>query len=121
MENSSPSFVVNSLKPQDVYYFLPHARWAPSADDCVPNVCTAVAGSNIGNNCDSTFDGKFVNLCTVGAKCNPANQYHGGCGTNGKCEQRVPTTFTSVWTGLIYGNANEYATSGGVNHGKITL
>jgi len=124
LENSSPSFVVNSLKPQDVYFFMPHGfhgRTNPSSDACVPTVCTSVGGSNIGSNCDSTFNGQYVNTCAIGAKCNPANQYHGGCGTNGKCEQRVPTTFTSVWTGLIYGSSNSFVSSGGVNYGKITL
>jgi hypothetical protein len=119
LENSSPSFVVNSMKAQDMYYFMPHRRMHPANDDCVPTVCTAIGGSNIGTNCDSTFNGAFVNTCAIGARCNTANPYHGGCGTTGKCEARVPTTGTSMWTSLIEGTG--FATSGNHKYGQLTL
>merc|ERR1711988_517438 len=102
-----------------MYYFMPHRRGTPAADDCVPTVCTSIGGSNIGTNCDSTFNGAFTNACTVGARCNTANPYHGGCGTTGNCAARVPTSGTSMWTALYEGSG--FASSGGVDYGKITL
>jgi hypothetical protein len=121
VEGSSPSFKVDSMKAQDLYYFIPRnqGNTASEANECIPDLCTAVGGSNVGSNCDADYNGVFDNPCTIRAKCNPANNYNGGCGTAGVCEKQVPTVHTSTYTGLIEGS--EFSTAGGVNTGQLTL
>jgi hypothetical protein len=127
VENSNPSFKVNSMKVQDMYYFMPHHQSAasPEAGACVPELCTAVGGSNIGNNCDSDWSGavgsgEWTDTCEFMAKCDSNNPYNGGCGTSGTCEQKVPTVHTSKYTGTILGDT--FSTdSAGRNIGHISL
>merc|ERR1712100_682125 len=124
---SSPSFNVNSMKAQDIYYFMPYRQQQAAADaDCVPALCTAVGGSNVAvgqagatDRCDSDFDGQFDDTCTSMAKCDPTKPYNGGCGTAGTCQQIVPTVHTSMYTGIILGG--EISSVGGVNTGTVTL
>lgn len=118
VENSSPSFLVNPWKDQDLIYFVPQLTQslsAPAGGDCTPNVCTVVGGSNIGNNCDSDSDGVKNNRCEFMAVCDPTAQYNGGCGTSGSCTTVVPTVHTSKYTGLILGAGFSGTT------GKISL
>jgi hypothetical protein len=140
VENSSPSFTVNSFKDQDLYFFMPQDQYsnaashlaavgteakrqwvknAPSSGVCTRHVCTTVGGSSIGNNCDADFDGRFNDACSVGVLCNDTNPNHGGCGTNGRCEQRVPTVGTTMYTGLIAGS--DFSVTNGAATGKLTL
>jgi hypothetical protein len=113
LENSSPSFVVNSMQAQDLVYFMPQTQSsvAPVATDCTPTVCTVVGGSNVGNTCDANSDGTYAETCVFMARCKLAANWNGGCGTAGKCEQIVPTVGTSVYTGLLSGANFQGATA----------
>jgi hypothetical protein len=121
IENSSPTFTVNSMKEDDLIYFVPQnqALISPANGDCTPTVCTTVGGSNIGNNCDSDHDGSLDDKCVFMARCNPANNYHGGCGTAGKCENVVPSVSTTTYTGRLAGS--QFSTAGGHNTGQLKL
>jgi len=116
IENSSPSFTVNSMKYGDLLYFVPKnqntADIAAGADDCNPFVCTVVGASGVGSNCDATYDGLYDDTCVFRAKCNPSNLFNGGCGAHGRCEKQIPTVSTSRYTGLLNGSSFTNASMG---------
>jgi len=122
LEHSSPSFTVNTMKYGDLIYFVPKTQTAAAdtaaADaDCAPTICTLVGASNVGSNCDATYDGNYDDPCTYRARCNPANNYNGGCGAGGTCEQFIPTVTTTSYTGLL--NGTGFVASAGT--GQINL
>lgn len=134
LENSSPSFTVTTMKAQDMYFFVPQTQsqrlpvtagtiTSPAGlnfDDCTPEVCTSVGGSNVATaGCDSDRDGQFDDACVFMARCDSTAQYNGGCGTTGVCEKTVPTTHTSMYTGLIEGT--NFACSGSTCSGQLSL
>lgn len=134
IENSSPSFTVTTMKAQDMYFFVPQTQTQrlpltagtitnPAGlnfDDCTPEVCTSIGGSNIATaGCDSDRDGQFNDACVFMARCDSTQQYNGGCGTSGVCEKTVPTTHTSMYTGLIEGT--NFACSGSTCTGQLGL
>jgi len=83
VEGSTPTFAVNSMKAQDLYYFVPQIQ---TRDDVQSEpTCTVVAGPNVGTNCDADNDGNLDDTCAYMAVCNPANANNGGCGDGGKC------------------------------------
>jgi len=105
IENSSPSFTVNPMKPQDQIYFMPQTQSSilPAADDCITHVCRSIGGSNVQNTCDSNNDGVYGEKCEQMSRCQTSNNFAGGCGTGGECAQLVPTSATSLWTTPTYG------------------
>jgi len=126
LESSSPSFAVNTMKYGDLIYFVPQMQTpdavtaaANTFTDCAPHVCTVVDASQIGHNCDATYNNVFTDLCVFRARCNPANQYNGGCGAGGTCQQQVPTVSSPYWTGLL--NGTGFNTVGGSAVGEVVL
>jgi hypothetical protein len=105
IENSSPSFTVNPMKPQDQIYFMPQTQSLihPATDDCTKHVCRSIGGSNVQNTCDSNNDGVYGEKCEHMSRCQTSNPFIGGCGTGGECVQMVPTSATSLWTTPTYG------------------
>merc|ERR1711988_745907 len=51
--------------------------------------------------------GDFNDKCAFRARCNPSNDYNGGCGAGGTCTQQIPTVSTSHYTGLLNGTGFE--------------
>jgi len=123
LEMSTPTFTVNTMKYGDLIYFVPKSQSNPDPvatdSDCVPNVCTVIGASNVGNNCDASYDGSFTDTCVFRARCNPGNNYNGGCGAGGTCTQQVPTVTTSYYTGLL--NGTSFVDSNGVTTGQVLL
>jgi len=121
LEQSSPSFTVNTMKYGDLIYFVPKiqvdANYDATWHDCNRYVCTMIGESNVGTNCDATYDGAFNDKCVMRARCNPSNEYNGGCGAGGACEILIPTTSTSIYTGLL--NGTSFVSSDGT--GQIVL
>jgi hypothetical protein len=123
LEQSTPTFTVNTMKYGDLIYFVPKIQESPDGaatdSDCAPNVCTVIGGSNVGSNCDASYDGVFGDTCAFRARCNPANDYNGGCGAGGTCAQQVPTVTTSYYTGLL--NGTGFSNVNGVATGQVLL
>jgi hypothetical protein len=118
VENSSPSFTVNTMKYGDLIYFVPKTQTdadnsAGTSSDCIPTVCTLVGGSSISATCDATYDGSYTDTCVLRARCNPSNDFNGGCGTDGQCEQVVPGVTASWYTTLLNGTAYDSTSSTG--------
>jgi len=129
LEGSTPSFTVNTMKYGDLLYFVPKvqnesASNAATVDDCYPYVCTVIGASNVGGNCDTTYSGSFTDTCELRARCDPANEYNGGCGAGGTCARQVPT-YTSAslnkWTGVLNGTNFVAASGTDPATGKIVL
>jgi hypothetical protein len=112
IENSSPSFTVNTMQPQDQIYFMPQTQNSrdPVATDCITHVCQTVGGSNVKATCDSNNDGVYAETCAQMSRCKITNPFEGGCGTAGKCAQIVPTAPTSLWTVPTQGKNFQIAT-----------
>jgi hypothetical protein len=108
LEGSSPTFTVSPMAAQDRIYFVPQTQNSvlPVANDCIPYVCTSVGGSSIGANCDLNHDGTFGETCAVRARCDHTNNFNGGCGTSGTCQQQIPTAGTTTESALIAGTAH---------------
>jgi hypothetical protein len=114
IENSSPSFVVNSLKPQDLIYFVPQNQTSvlPMAQDCTPYVCTLFGGSDVSTTaCDADRDGTFAEPCTFMTRCDPSLPFNGGCGTSGSCARTIPTSGNSRYTAPMMGMNGSFSGS----------
>jgi len=83
---------------------LKQSLTSPAGGDCTPTVCTLVGGSNVGTNCDADFNGDFDNTCVLRAHCDVTQQYNGGCGAAGQCEQKIPLAHSTTNTGIILGS-----------------